>query len=400
MALKYPGLRSYIAKRSNQGISKRKIYKEAVKKFGYDTSFRNFGRYFSKVEKSKPQPQPITKDPSIKQTKSEKFIDILREKTSIMIVKLCDELNCTPKKVYSFIKEYRQLGYEIIFDDLRVYLGTHEVADVEKFSISKEKEIIFGVASDLHFGSTSCQITRLNEFCEECRKSGVKHIFVPGDITAGSGVYAGQENDQYAKGSDEMEESLIVNLPTGFTWLMLGGNHDYSFIRRINHNPLRTIQNKRNDCVYVGFDDANVEIMKGVDLKMWHPMGAPAYALSYKIQKRMDRLGIDELNKLVRDSLTSTVRILLVGHFHSNLSTLMGGILGLQCGAFEGRTNLTERMGVTPTIGGWIIRMWFNKSNILEYEQKFWTRPEIENDWKHYKHTLEEPKKIIEPIFK
>jgi len=392
---KYPGMKEYILKRILKGVSVNDLYIEVLDNFEYQGSIDSFGRYVRNLRHETP-----SHFGSKGRDVSTAFIEVLESQGYVPLVNLCNELNCPPKVIHSLIEEYRDAGYEIINDGLKVFLSTHKTADVKKHSISNDKEIDFAVASDLHFGSKACQITRLNEFCDVCRVEGIKHIFVPGDIVAGRNVYKGQEHDQYATTSEEQEESVIKNLPTGFEWYMLGGNHDYSFIKSTGHNPLRAITNQRSDCHYVGYDNANVQILNSVDLKMWHPGGSVAYALSYKIQKRIDRLGIDELHNLLVDNQSSTVRILLAGHYHQNLSTLMGGtILGLMCGAFEGKTNLTERMGVTPTIGGWILNVCFNENNIVEFTQRFWNRPEIQDDYKNYNHSLERNIGIDKPVF-
>ena len=409
MRVLYPGMRDYVIRCMTEGVHITELYHEVTDKFNYTNDFVAFRGYVyrlrsrgfipPKTKKIRRRPTPKVSDVHVHADLSNQMLDILKKEKYIAVINLCNRLNCPPKKIRSLIKDFRELGYEIVHDDLHVSLSSHDLASVPKYTVSKDREILFGVASDLHFGSRSCQITRLNEFCDLCRKMGIKHIFVPGDITAGFEVFKGQHHELYAHGAEAQEATVIRNLPEGFTWYFLGGNHDYSFVQKCSHNPLRSIEASREDCIYVGYDDASIEILNGVDLKMWHPRGATAYALSYKIQKRIERLGLDELNKLVMDAQASAVRILLAGHFHQNLSMLQGGILALQCGAFEGKNNLTERMGVTPVIGGWIIRAWFNGDNIVEYEQRFWTRPEIPEDWRNYQHTIEEPKKINGPVF-
>jgi hypothetical protein len=50
---------------------------------------------------------------------------------------------------------------------------------------------------------------------------------------------------------------------------MLGGNHDFSFIQKGGgHNPIRTLESMRDDIVYTGYDQADIPILKNVDLRM------------------------------------------------------------------------------------------------------------------------------------
>lgn len=216
----------------------------------YDIQFQKFGHTMSK-----------TKD----------FIDILD---------LCNDLNCTPKTLYRIVDEYKALGNEIIFNNYSLSLSKNIVAEVNRKTtpLSDCKEVVFGVCSDLHFGSNACQLTALNEFAELCKKQDVKHMLVPGDILAGHNVYSGQAMDQYAFGADEQEASAIVNLPAGFDWYLLGGNHDYSFIRHSGHNPITVLASKRDDIHYIGYDEADIPLLSGVDAKLWHPSGGVPYS--------------------------------------------------------------------------------------------------------------------------
>jgi hypothetical protein len=54
-----------------------------------------------------------------------------------------------------------------------------------------------------------------------------------------------------------------------------------------------------------------------------------------------------------------------------------------------------------PTVGGYIVKADLRKKDglILNFESKFYVFPDdIENDWKNYKHTIEEAKKVT-PVF-
>jgi hypothetical protein len=81
--------------------------------------------------------------------------------------------------------------------------------------------IRFGIASDLHTGSTAQQITNLRRFIQDIYEQGIRHIFVPGDLTAGMGVYRGQINDLYATSADTSMTST-QRAPTRSLWPWTG----------------------------------------------------------------------------------------------------------------------------------------------------------------------------------
>jgi len=318
----------------------------------------------------------------------------------ILLTDATEILDCSPSELTGLIEYCRSKGMDIFVTGEYIISGGRDfMSDGEKIKRLAIDEIAFGVASDLHFGSRCCQITALNEFVYQCRKEGVRHIFVPGDATAGVNVYKGQVQDIYATGATEQENSLLRNLPEGVEWYIMAGNHDWDFMKSTGHNAILRISKAREDIHYVGSDDVEVPILHGVDLKMYHPTGGLPYAISYRLQKGVEQLAFAELYKIVTGVKKGpTVRFFLVGHLHIQLQAMFGPILGAQVGCFEGRTNYLKRKGYYPHIGGYIIKASLSKSRIFRHEAPFLSYEEIEDDWKNYSHTWDEPT-IEKPLF-
>jgi len=367
---------------------------EQAKRFGYTGTLRSFYAFVKRV---------TSKTKKIKNPAQE-FIDVLKKVKVITVIDLSNKLDCTPQRILDYVEYHRALGYEISIDEQYVIFSKDAVSNGTSFDGPLEDtEIIFAVISDPHFGSKACQITALNTFSEIARKKSVKHIFMPGDITAGLGVYAGQQFDLYGLSSGEQEASVILNLPYGFEWYALGGNHDYSFIKRGGgHNPLVALAAKRPDFHYLGFDEVDVPILPGVSAKLWHPDGGLPYSLSYKLQKAAEQVSYNELQVISRSvQQKPTTRFLFAGHLHVQVQALIGPMLCMQCGCFEGQSGYLKKKMLLPTVGGYIVKADLRKKDglILNFESKFYVFPDdIENDWKNYKHTIEEPKKT-KPIF-
>lgn len=331
------------------------------------------------------------------------FIDIITNNKSLKLVTLCDILNCKLKSLKSIIEIYRKCGYELITDNDMIHLSTFKVennsADINPLA---DDEIIFGIASDLHFGSKACQLTALHEFANICKKNGVKYILTPGDVMAGMNVYRGQIHDVYAYSSKEQEDSVLLNLPFGFEWYLLGGNHDYSFISKGGgHNPLLVLETKRDDIHYVGYDDVNLPILNGISAKLWHPCGGSAYSISYRLQKGIEQLAFAELTAISKTNDQPQVRFVFAGHLHIQMQAMFGPIMGMQCGSFEGRTNYLKKLGLYPIIGGYIVKVSINKTTklIKNFEAKFHIFEEIPDDYKNYKHIISDENEITKPIF-
>lgn len=376
----------------NYQTNKIKDLYEQARRFGFEGSLRSFYAYVKRITSKKIK----SKNPE------EQFINLLKKHKTFSIIDLSNQLNCTPQRILDYVEYYRSLGYEISVNERYVIFSKDAVSNgnIFKEPLTTDKEIIFAIISDPHFGSKACQITALNTFCEIIRKKGIKHIFMPGDITAGYGVYSGQTFDLYAVTSEEQEASVILNLPHGFEWYALGGNHDYSFIKANGHNPLLAIQHARKDFHYVGFDQADVPILPGVDAKLWHPSGGVPYAMSYRLQKGIEQIMTDELTQISRGVKEyPSVRFVFSGHLHIEMQAMFGSINGFQSGAFEGQTNYLKKKGLVPAIGGWIVKAELDKNGLFKnFVPKFYNFVDIIDDWKNYNHTIPE-QQITTPIF-
>ena len=397
--LLYPGLKQFVEHGLQAGVKTGDLYVNAVNKFKYRNTSKAFSVYTSKIKRG--LNVNVVKSKEIEEISEEElFLNTLKKQKNMSLVELADIVGCTSSRIIDYIDYYRGQGYEILYDEDKVALSFNVTSQGDKIDTLEEQEIIFGVASDLHIGSKQTQITALNKFCDICKKEGVKYMFTPGDVCAGYNVYPGQLFDLYAISAEEQEESVVVNLPKGLEWFMIGGNHDYSFVKKGGgHNPLLAIENKRDDVHYIAFDDGDVPILPGVDLKMFHPSGGVPYSLSYRIQKTVEQITSYELVKIVSGVKPKpTIRFLMAGHLHVQMQGLFGSLFAAQVGCFEGQTNYLKRKGLIPAVGGYIIKATLKKGGLLRYEAPFYLFPEIEDDWKNYSHSIPR-QKITKPIF-
>lgn len=419
MDIKHRGLSGFIESCIRDGLSCKESYEKAIELFGYENTLNAFRKSYSRVKinleydnsiedfslftKENKKSSKSIEDEYVELLKQEEFVELLKRRKVISGEEACNILDCEAKDIYNLTRDLRKKGLDIYCDDKKIFLSNQAAPVENNIDTLACDEIVFGIASDLHFGSRHCQITHLNTFAEICRKKGVKHILVPGDVFAGYNVYRGQMFEVYAVSSKEQEDSAIVNLPTGFQWYMLGGNHDYSFMRNGGgHNPLLVLENQRPDVHYLGFDEADIPLLPGVDCRLWHPSGGIPYSVSYKMQKAVEQISYSELAKVVRSQKAApSIRFLLCGHLHIQVQAMFGSIFAAQCGTFEGQTGYLKSHGLHPVVGGYIIHAKLRKKDgmILNFNAKFYIFPEeIKDDWKNYKHSLDESKKI-KPIF-
>lgn len=361
--------------------------------------FRKGAEKVLKANKEQKSKDPVDADDSVE------FLKIVGKEPEVNIYDFADRLSVPPRRIRDLVDFHHSKGLEVaIFDDTRVML----CKDVPTARSGPEKpladrEIVFAIASDLHFGSKHVQITHLHAFCEEARKAGVTDIICPGDVMAGYNVYPGQRFEQYAITADAQEQSVLANLPTGFRWWMIGGNHDYTFVSKGGgHNPMLVLANQREDINYIGFDQATLPILNGVDMILWHPAGGVPYSISYRMQKGAEQIAYSELNKIaegVKDK--PTVRFAIAGHLHIHIQMFVGPIWACQAGCFEGQTNYLKKKGLVPTIGGWIVKASLGRNGQLNRIEAPFIRynDEIIDDYKNYEHELTNEYRVDKPIF-
>lgn len=396
---KYSHLEDFILEEVKNGTRTRVIYGLCRDK-GYDGSDRQFYKFLYNLKKKRGIE-------NIESGNGERdkdvFLEILTRRKIVDLSELCNIFNCTPLEINrKYIKHFRDLGHEMSTDNHRVFLSKNHIFETEPMKRLEKKEIDFGIASDLHFGSKAVQITALNLFCETCKQLGIKHIFVPGDVVAGTRVYPGQEYDVYAHSAEEQAESFLANLPTGFKWYIMGGNHDYSFMKSGGHNIINSIAAQRDDIIPCGFDLCDIPIMENVHLRMWHPKGGVPYALSYRLQKGIEQIAQQELKQIANGSKERpTIKFVAAGHLHTSFYARIGDITGFQSGTFEGTTNYLKRLGLNPSIGGWTYKCWIDEKGFVMHNPYFWEMPEIEDDYKNYSHSFcNEKNKCNGPLFK
>jgi len=318
---------------------------------------------------------------------------------------LSERFDRSPSTIGEVVKVLEAMSYEIIHtateDLLWATRTTCAVPPPPTIWDEEYGEFIIGIISDTHFGSKYAQITNLHRCMEELYRGGVRHVLFCGDLTAGDKVYRGQVHDLVTPSGPEQAALAVAYLPRyeGLTYYMIGGNHDFSFIKENGYNVIKDVASKRDDIVYIGFDLADVPILPGVDARLWHPMGGVPYAYSYRMQKHVEEMAFAELQKVIERQHSPAVRALFAGHLHIRVLFDAGPIVCVQVPCFEGQTPFLKRKGKTPVIGGFIYEFRMTSNGVFVED---WPRrknfAEIPNDYLNYPVPIEETPRI-DPVF-
>jgi predicted phosphodiesterase len=217
----------------------------------------------------------------------------------------------------------------------------------------------FAVVSDTHLGSKYQNITYLKKFYAYAKQTGCQFVLHAGDIVDGNGVYKGQEFETFLHGFDETVQYAVKNYPNGLPTYFITGNHCLSWFNKGGADIGEAIAKRRPDLIYLGQYGAYVMINK-VKVYIMHPLGSPAYALSYKIQKLIE--GFSSENK---------PNVLIVGHYHSSFQALVRNVFCMHPASFQGQSPFLRRLAIFPVIGGYIIEMGIDKKGISSFKTEF-----------------------------
>ena len=259
-------------------------------------------------------------------------------------------------------KKIKELGLtERQIKDILLYKKKPKPQILKRFIT--DKDLQFAIVSDTHLCSRYERLNELHTFYEICRKQGVKIVFHCGDEIDGNGMmYRGNLSEIHTYGADRQVQYFVDNYPKvkEIITYLITGNHSLSFYNDNGVDVGLKIANKRDDIIYLGQYEGNIEINK-VKFRLIHPDRGVAYAISYSMQKYAEQIASG--NK---------PDILLAGHFHTSVYFWYRNMHIFQCGTFQGQTPFLARKGLNPAIGGWICKVKLGKVDRVVALESCW----------------------------
>lgn len=219
--------------------------------------------------------------------------------------------------------------------------------------VEKDDSVLrFGLVGDLHFGAISHYGDALNAYYEILELNGISEVYCAGDVLEGHGVYKGQMFEVRDVGFERQLDRFSKECPRrdGITNYFITGNHDDSFKKLAGVPVGKHIAAERDDWVFLGEDQAQVSFETPAgpySLRLLHPDGGTAYAISYKPQQIVTSLSGGEKPNM-----------LAIGHFHkAEFLPSHRNISVFQTGTFQKQTKFMARKGSAAHIGGWIVEV-------------------------------------------
>lgn len=225
--------------------------------------------------------------------------------------------------------------------------------------------IRFGVISDVHLGSV-CEVPELLALAYDMfERENISRVYLPGDLVDGRKMYSGHEFEIRVHGCDEQRDYTVATFPRkhGITTYLLQGNHDASFWKQNGTDICEKIAALREDIMYLGPVEQDIIIRQGssyIRLRLVHPGGGTAYAISYQAQTYVRSLtGGEKPN------------IILFGHYHKWEHLVDRNIEIFQCGTLQKQTKYMKEHKAPAHMGFSIIELRIKDRSILRCRGEF-----------------------------
>ena len=283
------------------------------------------------------------------------FVKLLKVE-GLTITDIADRLNLPTELVDKIISELR-LNHVMIEDNdgiLSIKPTPNEGGKKRLYPFIEEGEWVrFGFISDNHLGSKFERLDALNALYDRFEEEDIKVVLNGGNWIEGEARF--NRNEIHKFGLQRQIDYAVQQYPyrKGVeTWFVSGDDHEGWYNQRegINIGDLFQMEREKAgmfDIKHLGYVEADIEIQGNYENPIWmrlmHPGGGSAYAISYAPQKIIESLqGGEKPN------------ILFLGHFHKMSYDFIRGVHVVQMGCTVDQSIFMRKKRIEAHLGGGI----------------------------------------------
>lgn len=265
-------------------------------------------------------------------------------------IEICNELQLKDYEVIGLIGLMKQDGelIDYINGELVRLKMPPEINDIYQVEASSS-HIPLLLISDTHLCSKYDRLDILRYLYAKADERGVKHILHSGDFTDGRSNRPEHIYELKEPSYEGQVDYCVEKYPTfnGKTYV-ISGNHDDWWYKSTGSEIVKAIANRRDDIVYLGSDVADMKIGK-LKVRLFHGKGGNAYAKSYKVQKYLDSIPLEE-----------RPHILQTGHIHQSFYMKQDNTHCFQTSCLEDLTPFARSMGLANDKSVWWVDVEMN----------------------------------------
>jgi hypothetical protein len=215
----------------------------------------------------------------------------------------------------------------------------------------------FGAISDTHLGSKYARLDVLDALYTWFAEEKIREVFHGGNLIDGEAKFNKFDLLPGATGLTNQCKLVARDYPSRkgiVTNFICGDDHEGWYAQREGLNIGKVMQDTfidagRSDLRYIGYleTDILVPAPKGKTwIRLMHPGGGSAYAISYKPQKIVESLQGGE-----------KPQVLLLGHYHKAEFSIPREVFCFQLGCCQDQTPFLRKQNIQAHLGGWIIEL-------------------------------------------
>ena len=265
-------------------------------------------------------------------------------------IEICNELQLKDYEVIGLIGLMKQDGelIDYVNGELVRLKTPPEINDIYQVEASSS-HIPLLLISDTHLCSKYDRLDILRYLYAKADERGVKHILHSGDFTDGRSNRPEHIYELREPSYEGQVEYCVEKYPTfsGKTYV-ISGNHDDWWYKSTGSEIVKAIANRREDIIYLGSDVADMKIGK-LKVRLFHGKGGNAYAKSYKVQKYLDSIPLEE-----------RPHILQTGHIHQSFYMKQDDTHCFQTSCLEDLTPFARSMGFANDKSVWWVDVEMN----------------------------------------
>lgn len=275
---------------------------------------------------------------------------------------IAEELGIERYEVYGMVQELINQGYlyDIVDGEIVKLKKPKQSNDVYQVSADLEHLKLL-LISDTHLCSKYDRLDILRYLYTRADEEHVNFVLHSGDFTDGRSSRPEHVYELKELSYEGQIQYCVENYPKvdGLQTYVISGNHDDWWYKSNGSEIVRSIANQRDDIVYLGSDAADLKIGK-LKIHLYHGKGAQAYAKSYKAQKYLDAMPVND-----------RPHILQLGHIHQAFFYQQDNTSVFQTGCLEDQTPYCKSQGFGNNKSVWWVDVDFDsKGNPQKISQK------------------------------
>ena len=280
---------------------------------------------------------------------------LINKKKSLTAI--CKELELKDYEVYGIVQLLKNDGFLVDIIDGEIVKLKKPTQNNDVYEIPANSEHLkLCLISDTHLCSKYDRLDILNHIYEEADKREIKHILHSGDFTDGKSSRPEHLYELKEISYEGQVDYCVDKYPKvkGINTYAIQGNHDDWWYKATGSEILKSISKQRDDIIYLGSECADLKIGK-IKIRLFHGNGGISYAKSYKVQKYLDAIPLEE-----------RPHILQTGHIHQSFYMRNNSTHCFQTSALEDQTPFSRKLGLNNDKSCWWVDIESdNKGNIL-----------------------------------